>query len=78
MTTVILNPAKAAETVCHPEQMTIWSHEIVVALGMAGLLKEELSYDDGLEAHFIVERELRDIIESAFDHPEARTIRRVP
>lgn len=74
--TVILSPAAAAAEVCHDEQMTIWSHEIVVALGMAGLLRDPLTYDEGLEAHSVVASELRSIIEMAFDHPEARTIKR--
>ncbi len=75
--TIILTPARAAEEVCHPEQMQIWVHEIVCSLGMAGLLRDPLTYDEVLEAHALVESELRTIIEMAFDHPEARTIKRL-
>jgi hypothetical protein len=74
-TTIILGPAAAAEAVCHQEQMQIWSHEIVVALGMNGYLRE-LDYGEVNEVHAVVESELRSIIEMAFDHPEARTILR--
>lgn len=73
---IILSPQRAAAEVCHDEQMQIWSHEIVVALGMAGLLRD-LSYAEGVEAHAVVTQELRSIIEAAFDHPEARTIKRL-
>lgn len=74
--TVILSPQAAAAEVCHDEQMEIWSHEIVVGLGMAGLLKDPLDSSELAEAHSVVKDELRSIIEMAFDHPEARTIKR--
>lgn len=73
--TVILGPRAAAETVCHEEQMRVWAHEIVVSLGMSGFLRD-LDYGELNEVHALVEGEIRSIIEMAFDHPEAKTIRR--
>lgn len=76
MGNVILNPAKAAEVVCHEEQLRIWAEEITGALSMAGYIREDMSYDDVIDLGQIVQREIKSIVEMAFDHPEARTIRR--
>lgn len=76
MGTVILNPAAAAEAVCHEEQLRIWAEEITGSLSMAGYIREDMSYDDVIDLGKVVEREIKNIIEMAFDHPEARTIRR--
>lgn len=73
--TVILSPAKAAETVCHEEQLRIWADDVISALGMEDYLKFS-SYADKVDMEAIVMREIKSIVESAFDHPEARTIRR--
>lgn len=73
--TVILNPASAAELVCHDEQLRIWADEVISALGMDDYLKFS-SYADKVDMEHIVMREIRSIIEMAFDHPEAATIRR--
>lgn len=75
MGTVILNPAAAAETVCHEEQLRIWADDVISALGMEDYLKFS-SYADKVDMEQIVMREIKSIIESAFDHPEARTIKR--
>jgi hypothetical protein len=75
--TIILNPAAAAETVCHEEQLRIWAHDhIVGALALGGWLRDDLSYADGIDLEDAMMREIKSIIESAFDHPEARTIKR--
>lgn len=72
MPAVILNhPAKAAEQVCHEEQMTIWVEEIVGRLSMGGWLREDLSYDDGIDLGRAMADEIRSIVEMAFTHPEA-------
>jgi hypothetical protein len=76
MGTVILNPAAAAEVVCHDEQLRIWAEEIVGALSMGGYIREDASYDDAIDIQRIVMHEIKGIVEMAFDHPEARTIRR--
>ncbi|WP_398473038.1 hypothetical protein [Tardiphaga sp.] len=77
MGTVILGPAAAAQTVCHDEQLRIWAHDqVLAALSMGGYLRDDLSYDDRIDMETMVMREIRGIVESAFDHPEARTIRR--
>lgn len=75
MATVILTPAAAAETVCHEEQLRIWADDVISALGMENYLNFS-SYADKVDMEHIVMREIKSIIESAFDHPEARTIRR--
>lgn len=77
MGTVTLLPAAAAETVCHEEQLRIWADDhIIGALAQEGYFREDLSYDDKIDIERIVMREIKSIVESAFDHPEARTIRR--
>ena len=76
MGTVILNPSAAADVVCHEEQLRIWAEEITGSLSMAGYIREDMSYDDVIDIGKIVEREIKSIVEMAFDHPEARTIRR--
>lgn len=73
--TVILNPASAAELVCHEEQLRIWADDVISALGMENYLQFS-SYADKVDMEQIVMREIKSIIESAFDHPEAATIRR--
>jgi hypothetical protein len=73
--TLILSPAAAAEAVCHDEQLRIWADDVISALGMEDFLKFS-SYADKVDIEQIVMREIKSIVQSAFDHPEARTIRR--
>jgi hypothetical protein len=40
------------------------------------VLRDDLSYDDKIELDHAIRREIRSIIEMAFDHPEAATIKR--
>ncbi len=68
---ILKHPAKAAQEVCHDEQLLVWSGSFVGALSMAGVLRDDLSYDEGLELHQIVQREIRSIVSMAFTHPEA-------
>jgi hypothetical protein len=68
---ILTHPARAAELVCHDEQMVIWSGDVVGMLSMGGWLREELSYGDGIELHEAITRELRSIVAQAFTHPEA-------
>lgn len=75
--TIILSPAKAAETVCHDEQMVVWASDVAGMLSMGGWLREDLDYSEGVDLQEAIKRELRSIIEMAFDHPEARTIKRL-
>jgi hypothetical protein len=44
--------------------------------GMIGEYLRDLDYSEGIELQASIKRELRRIIESAFDHPEARTVLR--
>lgn len=72
MSAVILtHPAKAAELVCHDEQMVIWAEEFVGRLSMGGWLRDDLSYDDGIEMTEAIKDEIRSLVEAAFTHPEA-------
>jgi hypothetical protein len=74
--TVILGPKAAAETVCHDEQMVIWAGAFAGMLNMGGWLRDDLVYSEGVDLQEAIKRELKNIIEMAFDHPEARTIRK--
>ncbi len=76
MASIILSPAAAAETVCHEEQLVVWSSDVVGLLSMMGWLRDDLSYDDGVELDLAIQGEIKRIVQSAFDHPEARTIKR--
>jgi hypothetical protein len=72
MTAVLLtHPAKAAEEVCHDEQLGVWSNEIVGRLSIEGYLRDDLSYDDGIDLHKSIADEIKRIVASAFTHPEA-------
>lgn len=73
---VIHNPASAAEIVCHDEQLQVWADEMIAAIGMQGDFLKDLAYCDLVDLHKIVQHEIKSIVESAFDHPEAVTIRR--
>ncbi len=78
-TVVILSPKAAADSVCHEEQLRIWAHDnLVAALEFGGFLRDDIDYAEGVELDRTLMRELKNIIEMAFDHPEARTIRRKP
>ncbi len=68
---ILTHPAKAAENVCHDEQLRIWAEEIVGMLSVEGWLRDDLSYDDGLEMQHAVQREIKNIVTLAFTHPEA-------
>lgn len=74
--TIILGPKAAAESVCHDEQMVIWASDFAGMLNMGGWLREDIDYSEGVDLQEAIKRELRSIIEMAFDHPEARTIRK--
>ncbi len=75
--TVILSPQAAAEEVCHEEQLRIWANDnIIGALALGDFLRDDLSYDEKLDLEHTIMRELKRVIEMAFDHPEARTIKR--
>lgn len=72
---IILTPAAAVQAVAHDEQLRIWAEEVVGVLSVNGYLRD-LDYAEGVELHADVAREIKSILESAFDHPEARTIKR--
>jgi hypothetical protein len=72
MTAILLtHPAKAAEKVCHEEQLRIWAEEIIGVLNIEGWLRDDLSYDDGIDIHNAIQREIKSIVSMAFTHPEA-------
>lgn len=74
--TIILSPTAAADEICHDEQMVVWASDFVGMLSMGDWLRENIDYSDSLELQEAVKRELQSIIKMAFDHPEARTIKR--
>lgn len=74
----ILLPSAAVEHICHEEQMVIWSGDLIGALSMAGVLRDDLEYSEVAELHDTVKLALKSIIGMALDHPEARTILRQP
>lgn len=75
--TIILGPAAASEAVCHEEQLRIWaSDDIIGALALGGYLRDDLSYDEQIDLERDMMREIKSIIEIAFNHPAAVTIRR--
>ena len=61
-----LDVADRTEGVCHDEQMTVWSGEIVGSLAMGDYLRDGLSYEDTIHIHALVSAELRSIIKAAF------------
>lgn len=61
-----------SEKVCHADQLTIWSDEVVGALSMGGFIRDGMSYDDKVEIHRIVADEVKQIVASAFSHPELK------
>jgi DNA-directed RNA polymerase specialized sigma54-like protein len=78
MTAIILtHPAKAAEEVCHEEQLQIWAEEIVGRLSIEGYLRDDLSYDDSIDIHKSVADEIKSIVTCAFMHPEGLRTRSV-
>ena len=78
MATVTLLPSAAVDRICHAEQMVIWSGDLAGALNLAGFLRDDMSYDDGVDLLRCLEREIRSIIRTALDHPEARTVYSLP
>lgn len=68
---LLTHPAKAAEIVCHDEQMVVWAGDFASMLNAGGWLRDDLSYDDGIDLQEAIKRELKRTIEIAFTHPEA-------
>ncbi len=63
---------KAAERVCHEEQLRVWANDLVGALSLDGFIRDDMSYDDGLDLERTVMREIKSIVAMAFTHPESR------
>lgn len=78
MGSVTLLPSAAVDRICHDEQMIIWSSDVLDALAAGGFLRSDLTYDEVVDLHHVVGRELRRIIWKALDHPEARTVYTLP
>lgn len=76
--TIILSPEAAADAICHDEQLRIWADDIIGMLSVEKYLRDDLSYSDAVDLQTVVMREIKSIITMAFDHPEARTIKRLP
>ena len=72
--TITLLPTAALDRICHPEQLEIWSGDFAGALGLAGLIRDDLSYDEVVELHAVLQREIWSVARMALSHPEARTV----
>lgn len=59
------------DLVCHEEQLQVWADELVSDLAMGGFLREGMDYSDNVDCHQRVASEIKRIVTSAFDHPEA-------
>ncbi|GAB6842319.1 hypothetical protein HNR00_003528 [Methylorubrum rhodinum] len=70
--------SELAARVCHEEQMTFWSGEIMGTLSIGGYLREDWSYEDTISASGAVAADIRSIVESAFDHPELKVAALAP
>lgn len=68
---ILRHPAKAAQEVCHEDQLTSWSGDLVGALSLGEFIRDDLSYDDVIALHQLVQKEIKSIVEMAFTHPEA-------
>ncbi len=73
---IISSPLRFAKEVCHEEQLRIWAEELIGTLSVHEFLRDDLSYDDGIALEKTVMHEIRSIIESAFNHPEAKAVKR--
>lgn len=58
------------ERVCHEEQLRVWASDLIGALSMGDYIRDDMSYDDGLDLERIVMREIKSVVASAFGHPE--------
>lgn len=67
-----LLPSRAAEEVCHEEQMTIWTGDLAGRLNMDGFIRDDMEYDDVLALHRVLADEIRNIVEMAYQHPGVR------
>lgn len=59
---------RVAAKVCHKDQMVVWSSEVAEAL--QDFISDDLDYSDIVSLHSAIERELRDIVKCALEHPE--------
>lgn len=72
MSAVLLkHPAKAAELVCHDEQLEIWANDFIGRLSIEEFFRDGIDYSEGLELVACVKAEIKSIVEQAFTHPEA-------
>ena len=62
------------EKVCHEEQLRIWADDnIMAALAMGGYLRD-LDYSEGVELQEMLMREIKSVVEMAFDHPARQNV----
>lgn len=53
--------------VAHEEQMTVWTGEVLGALSVAGFMRDDMAYDEVIEAHRLIAEELREIVGHTVD-----------
>lgn len=69
---ILTHPAKAAEQVCHADQLQVWAHELLTDLLMSSdALREDMSYDEQVVAERVIQDKIKSIVTDAFTHPEA-------
>lgn len=66
-----LSPKLEADLVCHSDQLTIWGDELVDAL--ANWIAVE-TYDDKIALARAAQKEIRDIVQTAFELAHANAI----
>lgn len=67
---ILTHPAKAAEQVCHAEQLQIWAHEVFCHIATNDYFRD-LDYGEQVEVEAILQDEIKKIVQCAFTHPEA-------
>jgi hypothetical protein len=55
--------------ICHNDQMVVWTGEVSSAIG--DLIREDLSYDDGVALHAAIASEIRKIVAIALERAKA-------
>lgn len=69
--TITTGPAEAeTDRVCHEEQLRIWADDLIGALNWGEFLRDDLSYDEGLDLERAVMAEIKRIVGHALAHPE--------
>lgn len=55
------------EGICHPEQMVIWSDELVDTLSSGGYLRDDLSYGDIVDMKVAIRKDVKHFVACAIE-----------